>query len=709
MARPDRPVGGALLARPPWRLVLTVALAYAAGSLISFALFEASSLGAVLFPPAGVTLSALLLTPRARWPWVLGTVVVVEATVDLAYGLPLNSVPGFVLANTVEPLVGASLVRRFGGPLDLRRRRDLGRFVACGVLAGPFVGALIGATTNALAFGRDWWDAFLPFWAGDGLGVLTVAGTVLSWRAGGAPDARAVLRRLLLVALTAAVTVVAFSPDAVPLAYLPVPLLFLFAFRYGVPVVTAAGLAMALTANVMTAAGRGPWSELADEPNLEIAALQVFLAVALLGAWLLAVEIGERESADSTSRAEAAARRQVEALQDVTAGLATAATSDAMAEVIVRRGIGMVADSGAVGVLSPGGDLLRTWSTTGEGGPDRAEIALDAPSLLATAVRTGAAVTAGTATQVDAYPQGLATGPVPGVRSALAVPARWDDVTVGGLAFGFDDEAAVDADALALAGTLAELMVQALRRAQLYEDEWEAAHQLQQAFLPVVPDRLSTVRIGGCYRPADQHHDIGGDWYDAFALPDGRVGFVVGDVVGHDLPAAAAMGRLHTALRVLAGNPHDGPAEVLDALDRACRDIPGTALATIGYGEYDPGNGVLRYACAGHPPPLLVHGGSVSYLPDGRSRPLAASEGPRGEAAVVVPPGAMLVWYSDGLVERRDSDLDAGLDRLAAAAAGIAGADPQAWCDTVLSELTGGRTLDDDVVLMCLQLTPRMD
>jgi serine phosphatase RsbU (regulator of sigma subunit) len=127
-------------------------------------------------------------------------------------------------------------------------------------------------------------------------------------------------------------------------------------------------------------------------------------------------------------------------------------------------------------------------------------------------------------------------------------------------------------------------------------------------------------------------------------------------------------------------------------------------LATIGYGEYDPGPGILRYACAGHPPPLLVCDGQVEYLPGGRSRPLAVSEGPREEATVEVPPESMLLWYSDGLVERRDSDLDAGMQRLASVAATLDGADPQTWCDTVLARLIGGRPLDDDVVLMCLRL-----
>jgi serine phosphatase RsbU (regulator of sigma subunit) len=219
-----------------------------------------------------------------------------------------------------------------------------------------------------------------------------------------------------------------------------------------------------------------------------------------------------------------------------------------------------------------------------------------------------------------------------------------------------------------------------------------------------VPDHRQGMDVAGCYRPADQEHDVGGDWYDVFGLPDGRTAFVVGDVVGHDLPAAAAMGRLHAALRVIAGGRHAGPRQVLEALDEACPGIPGAEFATLGYGEYDPVTCTLRYACAGHPPPLLVERHRARYLMEGRSTPLAVTDGPRTEAELVVPPGAMLLWYSDGLVERRGSDLDAGMERLAAVATTLDGDDVATWRDVVMTELTGGRPLQDDAVLLCLHL-----
>jgi serine phosphatase RsbU (regulator of sigma subunit)/integral membrane sensor domain MASE1 len=669
----------------PWRLVLTVAAGYAAGSITSFVLFESSSTGAVLFLPAGVTFSALVLSHRRRWPWILATAALVEVAIDRTQGIGPVAAWGFALANTAEPLVGATLFRRFAPDPDLSRRRDLGGFLLCGVLAGPFVGGLIGSLTIHLSQGPAVLDGLLPFWAGDGLGVLVVAGAVLTWRLDrGRSGAPGPVRRALLLLATAGVTVAAFWPVTVALAYLTLPWLFWLALRYGVAVVTEAGLVVAVTANVMTVVGRGPWAPLSDSPQVEAAVLQLFIAVAVLGAWLLAVEIAERERARSVSRREAAARRRVEALQEVTAGLATAATIGAIAEVLVGSGIGLLADSGAVGVIDRDGARLRVWTTAG---PGVADVSLDDPSPLATAARRHAPVRAWS-------------------PPALAVPARAAGTTFGALEFQFADERAIDGDVAAMSRTLAELMAPALHRARLYEEERETAHQLQQSFLPVVPDELPGAQFAGCYRPADQHHDIGGDWYDAFPLPGGRVGFAVGDVVGHDLRAAAAMGRLHSALSALAATPHDGPAAVLDALDRASSTIPGAGLTTIGYGEYDSATGRLRYACAGHPPPLLVTDHSARFLDDGRSRPLAAAAKPRPEATVVVPPGSMLLWYSDGLIERRDADLDAGLNRLASVASRLDGAHPQTWCDTVMDELTGGQRLHDDVVLICLRLQP---
>jgi anti-sigma regulatory factor (Ser/Thr protein kinase) len=233
--------------------------------------------------------------------------------------------------------------------------------------------------------------------------------------------------------------------------------------------------------------------------------------------------------------------------------------------------------------------------------------------------------------------------------------------------------------------------------------EQQAAHLLQQALLPSVELEFPGVRAAVRYRPAELHHEVGGDWYDVFDLPGDRVGFSVGDVVGHDLAAAAAMGRLQSVLRATAWSS-SGPAQVLEELDRVSRTIPGADFATVGYGEFSPADGVLRYACAGHPPPLLVTSQDPTYLLGGRSQPLGYATGRRPQAELRLPGESTLVWYSDGLVERRRQPLDDGLGQLSQVTADLHAGSADTWCDAVLNAMTRGRPIEDDIVVIVLQL-----
>jgi anti-sigma regulatory factor (Ser/Thr protein kinase) len=226
---------------------------------------------------------------------------------------------------------------------------------------------------------------------------------------------------------------------------------------------------------------------------------------------------------------------------------------------------------------------------------------------------------------------------------------------------------------------------------------------LQQSLLPQIAPDLPGVEVAVCYRPAERGHDVGGDWYDVFELPGNRVGIAVGDVIGHGLRAAVAMSRLQQSLRAVAMTGAS-PVEVLETLDEACRTIDGAHYATVGYAEYNPADGTLTYASAGHPPPLLVVDGKTEYLDAAGSQPLALPIRTRVQARITAPPDAMLVWYSDGLVERRRQIIDVGLDRLAAIAGTLTSADPQFWCDTLLDGMTAGQLVTDDIVVACLRL-----
>ena len=405
---------------------------------------------------------------------------------------------------------------------------------------------------------------------------------------------------------------------------------------------------------------------------------------------------------------EQAARLRLQALQAVTAGLATAVTSDQIAGILVDKGLSLVAGHGVVAVLEETGEYLRTRTTDNfpaEIGQAFAKIPVASAGAtpIGWTVRTGETLMLASLDEIASrFPEVAYTHEATGTSSVLTVPVRAAGRTIGALAFGFPGEGRPGDDVESLVATLAELAGQALERARLYEAEYAAAHQLQQALLPRLPAELPGVGIGTSYRPAQQGHEVGGDWYDVFELPGGKIGCAAGDVVGHDLAAAAAMGRLQLLLRYTALSGAS-PATVLAALDQASPALSGTEFATVAYAEYDPAGSRLTYACAGHPPPLLVDGGTAAYLDGGRSAALGFGDDPV-QATVTVKPGARLILYTDGLIERRRQPIDVGFDRLAHAATQNGAADIDAWCQGLVASMTQGETLADDVAVACLEL-----
>ncbi|MCC6830579.1 MAG: SpoIIE family protein phosphatase [Thermoleophilia bacterium] len=246
-----------------------------------------------------------------------------------------------------------------------------------------------------------------------------------------------------------------------------------------------------------------------------------------------------------------------------------------------------------------------------------------------------------------------------------------------------------------------------LASARVHQEEHRVALSLQRALLPNVLEVHPDIDVAARYAAATGALEVGGDWYDVFLLPDGRIGLAVGDVVGHGLESAATMGRLRTALAALA--PHAaGPGELLSHLQQFTDGPNGTGFATACYAVLDPGAGELVHASAGHPPCLVVDpGGATRWLEDGRSVPLCSLGGTdRPQAVTALEPGSLLVLFTDGLVERRGASLSAGMEWLAAVAGELSDAPVEEICDRVLAEMVGDAERADDLVIVCVRYAP---
>jgi serine phosphatase RsbU (regulator of sigma subunit) len=199
---------------------------------------------------------------------------------------------------------------------------------------------------------------------------------------------------------------------------------------------------------------------------------------------------------------------------------------------------------------------------------------------------------------------------------------------------------------------------------------------------------------------------VGGDWYDAFCLPDGSLAVATGDVVGHDLEAAATMGQVRNALRAYAFSD-DSPAEVLARLNRLITGLGDTGLATALFGRIDPAQRAFRWSCGGHPPPLLIGAAGVRLLSCPAGVMLGAVPAARyADAQAAVEPDDLLVLYTDGLIERRDRDLDEGFAALARAAGDLHGRTAETVCATLMDRLLPDQEHEDDVCLLVLRILP---
>ena len=290
-----------------------------------------------------------------------------------------------------------------------------------------------------------------------------------------------------------------------------------------------------------------------------------------------------------------------------------------------------------------------------------------------------------------------------GVRSLVGVPITVGSELVGVLHVGhFHPSAFTDDDALRLT-EMANDLGTVLRR-RFIDDSHVAALTLQRSLLPTAFRVPPGIEIAARYVPAEG--DLGGDWYDAFQLPDGRVALVIGDVVGHGLDSAIIMGRLRSALRSYALE-HADPAEVLRHLDQKICHFEPDKLATVLLGfAYAPYTD-WTFSSAGHFPPILARPDRLPAPTDLPIDPLlgVAPESERRSTRITVPSGGLICMYTDGLVERRPGPYDDGHDLVNDNIETLCKVldepvDPESACIRVLVDVVGDHVAEDDIAVL---------
>ena len=243
------------------------------------------------------------------------------------------------------------------------------------------------------------------------------------------------------------------------------------------------------------------------------------------------------------------------------------------------------------------------------------------------------------------------------------------------------------------------------RLLEVYRQEHRIAETLQRSLLPERLPLIEGVEMAARYLPGTRGAAIGGDWYDVLERPDGRVALVVGDVAGHGLRAAASMGQLRNAFRAY-GMVEASPAEVVARINRLVMSGVEQVMATVLYLVLDRETGEVSFSAAGHPPPLVIASDGSHFLEGGRSVPIGAVDPALfREETAVIEPGSVLLLYTDGLVERRDTPLNERLDHLAEVA-GVAGDDLNGLCERVLKGVLGEAEPGDDVALLAVRPLP---
>lgn len=625
----------------PIRVFVIVFVAYLAGAVAS-ALAFGSTTASAFFVPGGITVAALLLTRRRLWPVIVVALVIAELIVDRVSGLNWAISAGFALGNAAEALAGAAVVRAWcGGTPDLRRTRDLTIYVLGAAGVGALCGALIGGLTKFWAFGVPLFQGMTQWFAGDAISVLTIGASILLWSKQSHILRSRPLETAAILAAAAVASVIAFSTEILP-ATTTLPVLAVAAVRLGVLGTALAGVIVAAIGNYLTGSQHGLLGHANTADPLKVALAQVFVAVLVLTAMVIAQEVARRTSAVQERDVERGERLRLESLSGLAQELSAALTPLEVGTAIERR---LPDDFGAtafsLGLLGHESGQLE-WVATAGG--------LHEPAVADDVVRSAVPV-------VFNQDSG----------SLAAWPLFAGERVTGVLQLGFGGSHQFDPEQLTYMSAVAAMVGEALARAQSYADEHARAVVLHAALHPASPPTASGIEYCVCYEPADIVHGLGGDFYDVMSLSGNRTYLAVGDIVGHGLQAVEDMAQLRSAGRTLA---HRGqsPAQVLADLNSFTEEVIRSEFATMVAAVYDHTAGSLTYSSAGHPPAFLRKAGTGEVIQ------LIESNGPvlgpvksaaYSDSSVRIGSGDYLVMYTDGLVERPGLVVSDGITRAA--------------------------------------------
>jgi anti-sigma regulatory factor (Ser/Thr protein kinase) len=384
--------------------------------------------------------------------------------------------------------------------------------------------------------------------------------------------------------------------------------------------------------------------------------------------------------------------RRIEQVTDTT--LAHLDVKDLLTELLDRVRALLSADTAAVLLLDPSATYLVATAARGIEEEVRQGVRIPIGKGFA-----GRIAAEGRPVIIDEVDHSNVLNPIlreKNIRSMLGVPLIAEGSVLGVLHVGTLSMRRFGGDDAELLQLVAD-RIALVTRTHLSDLDRAAASALQRSLMPGHLPRVNGMEFAARYVPGEAG-GLGGDWYDVFSLPSGRLGVVIGDVVGRGLQAAVVMGRLRSALRAFALE-EDDPAEVLERLDGNVQHFEENVMATVLYAIFEPSLDSVSLSTAGHLPPILCRPGEPAVLVNVPvDLPVGVSVGPPRRTTVIdIPPESLFFLYTDGLVERRDQSLDQGLDRLCDA---VRTGDADALCTSVLHEMIGADEVSDDVAML---------